>query len=246
MFERTVSFWRRLVGSTPRRPAPDGEDRRVWVRYPAEVETTGATAAEGGKPRFSAVVRNISVGGLNLAADREFVPGDLLTVELPGPTGQSTCTVLACVVHVRPDGEGQWSVGCTFARELTAEDLAPFGARRERAEGDKRTWVRYACDVKANYQFVAFSELARRPAQVLNISASGVGLLVDHAVDTGTLLSVDLLSATGQSGKTMLSCVVHVTKQAESEWALGCNFITELSEQDLKELCGAPAPATAP
>jgi hypothetical protein len=238
MFERTVSFWRRLTRSRPRRPGgpESAEDRRVWVRFPADLETTYHPAGQEGRPGFAALVRNISVGGLSLAVDRPFEPGALLTVELPGPAGQATYAALACVVHCGPEKDGRWVLGCTFSRELSDDDLEPFGARRARPQpADQRTWVRYTCDVQASFQLVAAAD-GPRPAKVLNISASGVRLLVREPIEAGTLLSVALRSADGTGGKTMLSCVVHVSPQGEGEWGLGCNFITELSEADLLAL----------
>ena len=71
MFERTRNFWRRLLG----RPATSaggnvavatGEERRVWVRYPADLETSFIPADGPESTRFSARVRNISLGGINL------------------------------------------------------------------------------------------------------------------------------------------------------------------------------------
>jgi hypothetical protein len=239
MFERTVSFWRRLLGSRPRptASAEAKEERRVWVRFPADLETTYRPTATADPTRFAAVVRDISGGGLSVVADRSFVPGDLLTVDLPGPTGQDTFSVLACVVHVTPQTDGRWILGCTFARELSDADLTPFGARRSRPEdADQRSWDRYSCDLRAFYQVPTVPEAGTRPATVLNISASGVGLLVDQPVENGTLLSVELQSPLASTGKTMLCCVVHVTRQGDAEWALGCNFITELSESDLLAL----------
>ena len=35
---------------------------------------------------------------------------------------------------------------------------------------------------------------------------------------------------------TILACVVHVTVRSEREHILGCNFIRELSEEDLAAL----------
>jgi hypothetical protein len=145
--------------------------------------------------------------------------------------------VLACVVHVSPQGGDRWLIGCTFARELSDEDLAPFGARKVRATPpDQRDWVRYACDVQASYQPGDDTDASDRPAQVLNISASGVGLLVAEPIAVGTLLSVRLRSARGGADKTMLSCAVHVTQRGAEEWALGCTFISELSESELLAL----------
>ena len=239
MFERSLSLWRRLTGSRPggRAAGAGGDDRRVWVRFQADLTTTCRPAGDAAAARLSAVVRDISVGGLSLAVDRSFVPGDLLTIELPGPQGQGNYAALACVVHVRQEADGRWLVGCTFSRELSDEDLEPFGARRLRPQpSDQRTWVRYPCDVQATYQIVSAPEPEPRPAKVLNISASGVRLLVRQPLEAGTLLSVALTSPSGSSGKMMLSCVVHVSPEGDGEWGLGCNFITELSEADLLAL----------
>ncbi len=242
MFERTVSFWKRLLGRHPRTDASSSvaqaeEERRIWIRYPADLETTYQPAAPGTVERLSARVRNISLGGVSLAVDRAFAEGDMLSVELPGATEASRCNVLACVVHVTPGANGEWVVGCTFSRELSEEDLQAFGAHRVRhPPSDQRTWMRFPCDVKAVYQQVAAEGAGRKPAGVLNLSASGGGLLTAEGIDNGALLSVELRAAKGEFTRTMLACVVHVTARPDGEWALGCNFIRSLSEEDLKAL----------
>jgi hypothetical protein len=242
MFERTVSFWKRLIGLQSEARRGTGvqlaeEDRRVWVRYPADLETTVQPAGNSEVVRFAARVRDISLGGVSLSVERAFEPGDLLSVELPGATDESRSKVLACVVHVTHVGEGQWIVGCTFSRELSEEALEAFGARRERhGSADQRTWIRFTCDVKAAYQAVAVEGSVQKPASVIDLSASGVGLLVREEVKMGALLSVELQAAEGPFKRTMLACVVHVTAQPDGEWALGCNFIRSLSSEDLKAL----------
>ena len=62
MFERTRTFWYRLLGRTASVLGPthaavqEADDRRVWVRYPAEVEASYQPA--GDATRLSARVRN--------------------------------------------------------------------------------------------------------------------------------------------------------------------------------------------
>jgi hypothetical protein len=174
---------------------------------------------------------------MNLVVNRPFQTGDLLSVELPAETEQAPTTVLACVVHVDAEPEGEWSLGCNFSAELSDDDLQAFGARRVRpAPPDSRTWERFPCNVTATYT-VATDETPRQgPAKVLNISARGVGLRADRRIETGRLLSVDLHSADGRSRTTVLACVVHLTDQGDGGWALGCNFIHELSAGDLQAL----------
>ena len=132
---------------------------------------------------------------------------------------------------------GQWAIGCVFSRELTDEDLTGFGARKVRhARSDKRTWMRFATNRQAQFQRIGDPENTSHSAQVINLSASGIGLTVTTPVAAGDLLSLDLLGADGSVARTILACVVHETTQATGSWALGCNFIRELSEEDLHAL----------
>lgn len=238
MLERTVSFWRRMVGGRHQPGAQVAEDdRRVWVRHSTDAEITCLPAGTGDGSRLSARVRNVSLGGMNLVVSRPFQTGDLLSVELPTETAQAATTVLACVVHVNAEAAGEWSLGCNFSAELNDDDLQAFGARRVRpAVPDSRNWERFPCSVKATYAIATDETASAGPATVQNISASGVGLLVDRRIETGTLLTVDLHSADGRTTTSVLACVVHLTDQGDGGWALGCNFIHERSAGDLKAL----------
>src|SRR5262249_23977888 len=149
----------------------------------------------------------------------------------------NSSTVLACVVHVQPQGPGEWSRGCTFSESLSDSDLETFGARRQKPvqTDDNRNWVRFAGSVEALCQRIDRDEGERWGARVVDISANGFGLMLDRPVEIGTLLSVEIRSPTTQSKCTILACVVHITSRP-GEWNVGCNFIRELSEADLKAL----------
>jgi hypothetical protein len=239
MLQHIGTIWRRILKSE--RPG-DGalagtrEDRRAWNRYQSGAEVTLHLANSSDPVRVPAKVRNISQGGINVLVNREFDPGQLLSIELPAADRKSTFTVLLCVVHVAQVEDKAWSVGGTFARELSEEDLAAFGARKKRAEApDKRRWERFPVDLKATFSVVTAPEPVTYEATVLNISASGVGLAVDRPTEAGTLLSVDLMNSAGQVVRTILACVVHASTQ-DGRAALGCNFIRQLNEEDLKAL----------
>src|SRR5205085_7544635 len=159
--------------------------------------------------------------------------GQILSVELPSVDQGEQQTVLACVVRAVPADEGQWSLGCVFARELSADDLEKFGARKAKAAADdQRSWVRYECGVLATYQHIGDEGRAPEAAHVLNISASGVGLLIKEAVEPGSLLNVTLYGKQGQVVRTILACVVHTTLRTNGELAVGCNFIRELADDE--------------
>src|SRR4051812_35150764 len=113
-----VSSWGRLLGLG--RGDVAEEERRLWGRVNCDVQTTIQSANGDGGPALPARARNVSLGGINLSAGQAFEPGSLLSVALPVGGGTE---VLACVVRCEPLGAGQWELGCTFAAQLSEEDL---------------------------------------------------------------------------------------------------------------------------
>jgi hypothetical protein len=242
MFRLAVRSWNRLVGRRREpgaallsHPGAEPDDRRVWVRYCCELEITCQSAHEPAPLRLSAKVQDISLGGINLLVNCQFEPGAMLSVDLPGSHSRSS-QVLAYVVRVNREGPGEWSVGCAFASELGDEDLQPFGARRVKAPPpDQRAWVRFQSEARAVYRLVRGDATEDQSAQVLNIAPGGVGLRVPEPVDLGCLLSLGLQNPRGEAVLTIMASVIRITQQ-EDECVLGCNFIRELSAQEIKAL----------
>jgi hypothetical protein len=236
MFQRVLQSWGRLVGWGGEAPAAQGE-RRVWVRYPCELETTCRPANDVAPQGFQVRVQDISRGGIHLLVNRRFEPGALLSVDLPGAGDGSGCTALAYVVRVSARPGGDWAVGCTFATELGDEDLGEFGARRLKPEEpDQRTWQRFACEARASCRPVKAPTAEPFPVLVLNIAPGGLGLRVGQAIDLGVLLSVELHGPKGEPGLTMMASVVRVNRTVGPAWVLGCNFIRELTETEMRSL----------
>jgi PilZ domain len=239
MADRTISSWGQLVDLRPTTEAGNGpsRERRAWVRYVCDLVTICQPASAPSREPFLARIRNVARGGINFDVDQHFDSGSILSVELPGPIGEPTCRLLVCVIHVTSLPGGDWSLGCSFVQELSDEDLQPYGARRLRSEGeDNREWVRFACELEATYRIVRVTERKPAPAKVIDISPRGVGLVIDRAIEPGTVLSVDLKSKSGQSTLRMFACVVRVKQPRQGEWSLGCNFIREISDKEFKAL----------
>jgi PilZ domain len=233
MFEKTFSLWRRIVGSESKATVVD--DRRLWVRYAADMDSGIKLAAKPGSDKILAKVRDLSLGGANLLVDKPLALGQMLNVELPAQRGDVR-NVLACVVRVHPEA-GLWSIGCAFSRDLDHDDLESFGTQDPEPPGDdQRTWIRYACEIKAKYRKVNEPTGGSHDAEVLNISANGIGLVVDPPLETGTLVNVDLLDKDGRMQRTLLACVVHTSTRADGACAIGCNFIREWTEDELQSL----------
>ncbi len=241
MFERTFSFWRRLVTRSSRDPEASGatalaDDRRLWMRYATDLRGKVQVADKHGSTRTQVQVRDLSVGGASVLVDQRFDAGQMLSLELPANQGE-TRTVLACVVRVTPQRDGRWSLGCVFSRELDSSDLRAFGAQRRPAdESDQRIWVRFSCDVRATHRNFGDCASEAKPVQVLNISASGIGLLLERPLDAGRLLNLDLFDKSGRKVCAILTCVVHTTERSDGYTAAGCNFIRELTDEELESL----------
>ena len=236
MFERLISFWRRLMTQGGESARSD-EERRLWVRYPAQISTTVSPTTNNESLRILSHIRDISRGGVNLVVDHAFERGEHISIELPLQGKEQKQTVLACIVHVAEEKPGEWRLGCVFAQELTDDDLTGMGGQKVKHDpGDQRQWVRFATNIHAHFQKVGDERNLRYQAKVFNVSASGVGLEVENRVDTGSLLSVDLLDNQETVRQTMLACVVHVSPSDGGAWSLGCNFIRSLSEEDLSGL----------
>jgi hypothetical protein len=234
MFKFT--FWRRLMGQPAPVPHSDcavDDDRRLWARYRTDLRGNLHLAAE--RPKVLADVRDLSLGGANLLVETPLPIGQMLTLELPTDAGE-THTVLACVVRAVPEG-GKWSLGCVFSCELSVADLDRLGAQKARAGADdQRVWMRFECAVRAQIRSFSDPVDASHAVQVLDISASGIGLLVPAPLEAGSLLTVDLLDQAGRKVCSILACIVHTKQRSDGSHAIGCNFIRELSEEELASL----------
>ena len=241
MFAKTFSFWRQFVGPSapalpPTKPSVKTDERRLWVRYATDLHGNVQLAQPQDSEKILAKVRDLSRGGAKLLVDRLVQPGQMLTLELPAETGEIR-TVLACVVRVGVEQGGSWSLGCVFSRELSHDDLGIFGAHKgQAAKDDQRTWKRFTSSLSARYRKVGDPLDTAKPAEVLNISANGIGLSVQPSLEAGALVNVDLLDKTGRIVRTMLACVVHTSQRAGGDYAVGCNFIRQLSEESLQAL----------
>ncbi len=232
------TFWRNLIGKAPaqtEQATSVADDRRLWMRYATDLQSNVQVSEKGYRDKLLANIRDLSLGGANLHVDRPLPLGQMLSLELHA---DGECrTILACVVRATAQDDGFWSLGCVFSRELTRADLRRFGAEKVKAsDEDQRIWVRYDCTLKASCRLFGSPVSDAQPVQVLNISASGVGLLVHPSLQSGSLLTVDLLDKKGRKAFTILACVVHTTLRASGEFAVGCNFIRELTEEELQSL----------
>jgi hypothetical protein len=236
MIGRTLAGWGRLLGLGKSQPSAE-EERRLWGRLPCDILTmckpTRNRATDGVEGR----VRNVSSGGACIHLPVALSLGDLFSLHLPGPAGESS-ELLACVVRCDALDGATWAIGCTFASPLDSRELRRFdGTAGEPSPSDRRGWERYPCQARASYQLVRAPEAGEEyPAAIVNISGGGVALEPGRPLEVGELLSIDLRHG-DEFVVTALASVVR-TYRDESRLVAGCNFIRELGEETLARLLG--------
>jgi hypothetical protein len=109
----------------------------------------------------------------------------------------------------------------------------PLGVPADLAE--RRAAVRYPSQCATACHPVPEGD-ALCSARVVDISTTGIGLLVDRFVEPETLLGVDMQCDEPALTYTLLVEVRHVTQRADGEWLLGCSFARELSQQEVQTL----------
>jgi hypothetical protein len=68
-------------------------------------------------------VRDISAGGIALLLNHRFEPGTALIVELSAKSKVASRPRPVRVVHVTPEKNGRWIIGCAFVSKLSADEL---------------------------------------------------------------------------------------------------------------------------
>jgi hypothetical protein len=99
------------------------EERRVRVRHRQQLNSYAQHGAgDLDQIWWLGSVRNISENGIGLVIPHRFDVGTSLTLELENASRTFSSTLQVQVVRSFPEARG-WYVGCTFAQELTADEL---------------------------------------------------------------------------------------------------------------------------
>ena len=98
----------------------------------------------------------------------------------------------------------------------------------------RRRAVRHRCYLM-NLARVTAPGVEPRLAWLQNLSAAGVGMLLESPLATGMLLEIKLLTAAGMP-LAVCGRVAHATQRADGGWLVGCAFAQPLGEEDLEAL----------
>ena len=118
-----------------------------------------------------------------------------------------------------------------------------FARRRKNAVQAKRPRrVRYPTRGTVTYHLLTGANAPQKTAELADLAPAGVGLIVDEPIEAGSAITINLQREHNKSDRPMLACIVYVTDRPDGKWAIGCNFLHELSEKDLNELIWRSGP----
>jgi hypothetical protein len=101
-----------------------------------------------------------------------------------------------------------------------------------------RVRERRPCGLKTSCQPIAArgDKDVMWPATILDISVSGIGLVLSRRFETGAGLAIEVPGTESRPGDTLLAKVVQTNALAEGGWLLSCEFVSELSDEELNGL----------
>lgn len=100
----------------------------------------------------------------------------------------------------------------------------------------RQATVRYATPPRASAQVVAVQTRPMSPSKILDLSTTGVSLLVDDYQEPGTVMIVELGSADGDFKRLQIVRVVHIKEIGTCSWVLGGQFAHPLSGDEIQTL----------
>lgn len=97
-------------------------ERRIWVRLPSNLDAICWLVDGSETAPWTAIVKDISVGGVGLISRRHIPQGTFIQLELQSNYVSLTGKLDAQAMFVKAWRENEWMIGCRFLKELGAEE----------------------------------------------------------------------------------------------------------------------------
>jgi hypothetical protein len=105
----------------------------------------------------------------------------------------------------------------------------------QQTTSDCRVYERHACQVPTSCQPAAAHEM-RWDCTIEDVSQSGLRLRLKRRFEPRTGLGIEIPGKEGQEPATVYVRVVYVHRDDDGTYALGCKFMSELSDDELQRL----------
>ncbi len=114
--------------------------------------------------------------------------------------------------------------------------LSADGMAKSVRRGNRRATVRYHCAPATLANVYVGDEQEFQRACVLDLSVSGVGLLMGRRFDVGQLLLVCIRGNVRSRTFKLYAEVAHCDPLPMGEWIIGCELAAPLTPEDLDQL----------
>lgn len=239
MHSGTVSPAGQMRKVPDRDAAANGINRRVHPRHACNL--LASCKSVDGKLDFLARVVNVSRGGIGIRAPQPVERGTIMTVEMPLALDRPAHRLLACVVHCGVRSDGAWGLGCAFAVGLDNADLRSFGIDVPKFGPDECCVKRYPCWIDAWYQPLGLGVNQPNRGIVTEISGGGIYIQTKQLIDPGSVLRLELPRNGRNDELKALGCVLNIERCGQEDWMWSCNFVRQISEQELSVLSALTA-----
>lgn len=102
------------------------------------------------------------------------------------------------------------------------------------ARGNQRATVRYRCAPATVGKLYFADDHEFQRAWIINLSKTGVGLVLARPLPVGAFFIVQMRGARGPF--EMPAQVVHATRQTQTDWLIGSELIQPLTDEELETL----------
>jgi hypothetical protein len=114
----------------------------------------------------------------------------------------------------------------------------PSSSPRPHQTAERRAWVRYPPrHLEMLWHLFGMKPPEQRSARIHDISAQGVGLIVDRSFPQGSILVLRFPGTTLET-RPILVRVKYLTPLGNEEYHAGCTFVVPLTEAQLTEFIG--------
>jgi PilZ domain-containing protein len=139
---------------------------------------------------------------------------------------------------VRALGFGQ-EIEQTQREEPMSEPIMPFSEPSPVPSPDERRRAeRFPSDQPSVCRIVSEGQEEGLQASVRDMSATGIGLLVNQPLKSGSVLILNLQTGRHRLARPLPVRVMHAAPAGEGNWLVGCQFVRRLSEPELNALLG--------
>jgi hypothetical protein len=101
---------------------------------------------------------------------------------------------------------------------------------------DRRALGRYHAPRNPHVRLIARPSFQAYQAVVRDLSVSGMGLLLDHPFEIGTVLAIQLRQARHGLSCILSGKVIHATAQPDGRWLVGCELSRSLTDDEIWSL----------